>query len=154
MVTLRVAKVTVQANHKLRVAKVTAQGTATNPKLRVAKVTAQGPVPLNVDPIPDQLVEAYAPSTVQVPNPGNLPPSTTFSWRQISGPPVSFVDNGTFMTFTAPTAMAGTTVVFGVTAFLGAQSSSEVAATVNVLPHLYWVAGSSSWVPVTRKASA
>lgn len=153
MVTLRVAKVVIQADHKLRVAKVTAQGSATNPKLRVAKVTVQGLLPLDIAPIADQTCEAYGVATVAVAGIGNFPPATTFSWRQVSGPPVRFADNGSFITFTAPTTMAGTAVVFGVTAVLGGQSSAEVTGTVNVLPHLYWVAGAGGWTALTRTAT-
>lgn len=154
MVTLRVAKVNVEPNHKLRVAKVTLQGGATNPKLRVAKVTVQGGVTLIIRPIPDQLVEALATTVITVPGLANFPAFTTFSWRQMSGPTVTFSDNGSSVSFTAPPAMGGTSVVFGVTAQNGGQSSAEATGTVNVIPHVYWSAGVTAWIPTTRRATA
>lgn len=154
MVTLRVAAVTVQSPHKLRVSKVTVQGSATNPKFRISRVTGQGAVPLNVPAIPDQSSEAYSAATIAVT--GSYPPGTSFTWRQISGPAVTYVDNGTNVTFSAPTTMGGAAVVFGVTATVGAQSSAEVSGQVNVLPHLYWFADPTSgvWKPVTRTTAA
>jgi len=154
MVTLQVAKVTVQAQHKLRVAKVTAQGAGTNPKLRVANVVGRGVAPLLILPIPDQVAEGYAATTVSLPSGSTIPPAAVFAWRQISGPVVTFVDNGTNITFSAPTVMAGATLLFGVTPQQGSQTYTEVTAKVNVYPHLFWSAVGGVWVPLSRKAAA
>jgi len=142
------------ATPKFRVSKVVAQGTGTNPKFRVSKVIVQGAVPLSVPAIPDQSSEAYSSTTISVS--GSYPPGTSFTWRQISGPPVTFVDNGTNVTFSAPSTMGGAAVVFGVTAVSGGSSSPEVSGQVNVLPHLYWYADPTSgvWKPVTRTTAA
>lgn len=153
MVTLRIARTFVESNHKLRVAKVALQGTATNPKLRVSKVAARGTVPLVIPPVPDQWAEAYAPLTIAV-SAGSLPSSTTYTWRQVSGPTVSLVDNGTNAQIVTPSAMLGTTVVLGCTPQVGAQVGDEVTATVNVYPHLFWTAVGGVWTPVSRKATA
>ncbi|WP_431279885.1 hypothetical protein [Leifsonia poae] len=154
MTTLRVGGVQFLADKKLRVGGVTFTGTGTTPTLRFGDVVFSGNAALTVRPFPDVTVEAFDAVTVTATVGATSPPATGYLWRQVSGPTTLFQDNGSSITFTAPAAVAGTTVVFGVTALLDTQSSPETVATVNVIPHLYWIAGSSGWIPLTRTATA
>jgi len=155
MPTLRISKTTALADHKLRLAKVTVSGASATPKFRIARAVASGPVPLALQPIPDTTAEAFDPVTVTAVVAPTSPTPTGYSWRQISGPAVTFQDNGVSILFTAPPAMAGATVVFGVTAFVGAQASSEAIVTTVVIPYIYWIAGSDAvWAVLMKQTLA
>lgn len=154
MTTLRVAQVTIFADHKLRVANVSLSGTGTTPKLRISGVTLTGGVTPSLRQISDQTVEALSTVTITALTGATSPTPSAYSWRQISGPTVTFQDNGSTITYTSPPAMQGAVVVFGVTAFVGAQSSLEVASVTNVIPHIYWTAGSTGWVALARPVLA
>lgn len=154
MSTLRWSKATALADHKLRLAKVTVTGASATPKFRISRMRAIGPVPLALQPIPDTTAEAFDTVTVTAVLAATSATPTGYSWRQISGPTVAFTDNGASITFVAPPAMAGATVVFGVTAQLNTQSSSEATSNTNVFPHIYWIAGATSWAALTRQTLA
>lgn len=63
----------------------------------------------------------------------------SFSWRQISGPTVSFSGSGASRSFPAPSTMAGDVVVVGVQATVGDTTSAEAIITITVLPQLTWI---------------
>jgi hypothetical protein len=154
MPTLRVAKAsaaTPSAN-KLRVAQVTAEGAATGSRLRVARVSAKGTAPLALQPMADRSAEAFEVVSVSLGATSSTPDG--YEWRQISGVATPFDDNGNSITFTAPPAIPGTTLVYGVSATLQTARSTESTVTIRVLPHIYWLAGASSWVPLTRTKPA
>ncbi len=151
MVTLRVARAFVQADHKLRVANAVVQGAASAPKLRVANVLIKGAVPLAIQSIPDATWEAFDRARIDVPNPSGFPTGVNFSWRQISGTPVTIADNGTYITFTCPAVLLGDTLTFGVTAHVSGSDSTEQTANIIVPPHLRWQATSTGWQPLRRR---
>lgn len=57
---------------------------------------------------------------------------TGYTWRQISGPTVTLTGSGASRSFTAPSQVAASTIVLGVTASNGTAQSSERQATINV----------------------
>jgi hypothetical protein len=151
MPSLRVAQATLSSDKpKLRAAKITASGSGRNPVLRVARFGALGGNKPILQPFADRTVEAYDVVTLTALKTPLSDVPDSYAWRQVSGPPTPFSDNGASITFTAPTAVEGAAVVFGVIASLNSQDSLETTATVRALPHLYWVAGASSWIPLTR----
>lgn len=155
MPTLRWAKASASSvNPKLRWAKVLAQGTGTTPKLRWANVLAQGAAPVSLQAFSDQIAEALQSVTLTAVPAATSPTPTGYAWRQVSGQHVTYADNGSSITFTAPPVMGSGALVFGVTALLGGQSSPEATVTINMIPHLYWVASSTGWTAITRTAVA
>lgn len=65
-------------------------------------------------------------------------PAESYIWRQVSGPAVSFIGTGHTRSFTAPSAIDGTSVVIGVRAAVGGTTSDEQTVTVTVRPQLVW----------------
>jgi len=132
---------------KFRWSKATATGTTGAPKFRWSSVRATGSSNLALVPIADTTVDAFTAVTIQVtPTATSITP-TGYSWRQISGSPVAFSDNGTSITFTAPPSMLGEAIIFGVTAYYNSTASNEVTSITNTVPHLDWYATSSGWQP-------
>lgn len=63
----------------------------------------------------------------------------SYTWRLVSGPAVAFQGTGASRSFLAPSAMPpGASVVVGVTATIGAVTSTEQFVTVTVLPQTRW----------------
>lgn len=150
MTTLRWAKASASSvTPKLRVAHLLAQGAGTAPKLRISRMTVAGTAPVSLQPIADQQAEAFASVVLQATVGATSPAPDSYHWRQISGPSTSYSDNGGSITVTAPPSMTTTPVVFGVTAILGGQASSEATATITLIPHLNWTAAGGSWVPLS-----
>lgn len=154
MVKARWANATALPDRKIRWANASAAGAGGALKVRWAKASAAGGAPLALRPIPDVSSEALASVTVTALVGATSPTPTGYVWRCISDPTLPFQDNGSSITFTTPAAYNGVTVVFGVVATLGAQSSSEATATINTIPHQYFLAGTTSWIPLTRTAVA
>jgi hypothetical protein len=76
---------------------------------------------------------------------------SSYSWSQVSGPTVTLAgSNGSNVTFTAPAALAGATVVLGLTVTdnLGSTSSQD-QVTITVAPHdEFYLNPAGTWVPV------
>lgn len=154
MVTVRWFQGSALPDRKVRWYNGTATGAAGTPKVRWFNGSATGNANLTLRPIPDQTVEPKAPVTIPALLGATSPTPSGYVWRQVSGPNTPFQDNGASITFTSPAAVAGTVVVFGVTAQLGAAFSSESTATVTVYPHLNWRVGPSGWTAFTRQTLA
>lgn len=63
----------------------------------------------------------------------------TWTWRQVSGPLITFYGSGSTRSFTTPSTWDGGTVVIGVRATLGGVSSAERQIPIEVLPQIVWV---------------
>lgn len=151
---LRIANALIPGVHKLRIANALVTGAGTNPKLRIANALVTGVTNLTLLPMADQSVEAFDVVNVSVSPASSSPTPSAYGWRQISGPAVSVVsDSGPTAHFIAPPAIPGATVVLGVIASLGGVASPEVTVTINVAPHIFWVAG-SSWNPLSKTGTA
>lgn len=88
-----------------------------------------------VNPISEQTVDPHVNDVVTLTATASNSP-TAWSWTQVSGPTVTLSGSGASRTFTAP-AFYGTnsaTVVLGVTATNAGGTSSQVQATVTILP--------------------
>lgn len=64
----------------------------------------------------------------------------TWTWRQISGPAVSFADAGATLLVEGPSVWPPdpSVAMFGVTASLGDEVSAEVTVNVTILPQISW----------------
>jgi hypothetical protein len=155
MPTLKVAKAVLTSSApKLRVVKVVASGTGRAPTLRVARARVLGASNLSLQPFADRTVEALDVVTLTALPGATSSTPTGYEWRQVSGAATAFEDNGNSITFTAPPVVGGSTVVFGCIATIDSVRSNEVTASVKVLPHLYWIAGATAWIPQTRRKKA
>jgi hypothetical protein len=159
MPTLRVYRVTAAspaAPPKLRVYKVSATGTAPSaPKLRVYKVSATGVVAPVLNPLPNLLIE---PMTA-----GNTVTATTalgssvpdgYSWRVISGGPMTLVGTWDTITFTtpAPPPPNQQVITIGVKATTAGTDSAEQTFTVTVPVQLNWTYVGGVWTGLKRVA--
>lgn len=135
---------------KGRVFRVAAVGTAPASRVgRVFRAAMSGTASVVVLPIADRTVEPMSTvSLTAVLSSGFA--ADSYTWRQVSGPTVSFAGTGASRSFTAPSAMAGATVVIGVRATVGGTTSAERTFTVNVLPQIVWMRTNSD--PVWRGA--
>lgn len=106
-------------------------------KARVYRAAVAGTAAVNLAPIPSRIVEPATLVEITALLTGGTP-GETYIWRQVSGPTVSFIGSGPTRSFVAPSDVNGTTVVVGVRCMVGSTSSSEVLATVNVLPQIVW----------------
>ena len=130
---------------RLRVQQITGTGPVpTKPRLRVLRVLASGIVSLILNPLadrssvePESRVQMTA--TVQAGNPDS------WTWRQLSGPPVTLVGSGATIAFTAPSSMSTATVVLGVTASSASVVSAERTVSIQVLPQTLWNYISGTW---------
>lgn len=150
MTTARIAKLTVPAAHKARIVNVKAAGGTTTPKARIANVSIHAAANVTLQPFADQSVTPLDTVTLTSQKGSLSPVPSAYTWRQISGPAVTWVETNGVINFVAPPVIGGGTIVFGCVASLSGVVSPEVTANIAVLPHLYWVAGSSGWVPLTR----
>lgn len=132
---------------KMRVYRASVAGVApSSPKLRMYRLGLYGVGAVTITPIAPSTVEPL--STVSLTAVVTSAGSPSFTWRQVSGPPVTLFGAGDTRTFTAPGTMAGAVVVIGVQASVGSTFSTEQVVTVTVLPQVTWTRrGASDWVP-------
>lgn len=170
MATLRIAKVAVtNLSATVRIGSLSASGSAPAPTgtvrigslsvtgtaasrpgatFRVASVGVSGSVtsPVSVQPIAAQTVNPY--DTVQVSAFTASGTASSWTWRQISGPPVTLTRSGPTVSFVAPATMVTSTVVLGVTATSASgATSAEVQASVTTYPHTFYTLKNGAWTP-------
>lgn len=88
--------------------------------------------------IPDRTVEPGSKVEITALLIGGTP-ALSYTWRQISGPPVTFTGTGHSRSFTAPSALDGVAIVVGVRATVGGTTSEESAVTITALPQIVWI---------------
>lgn len=123
------------------------------PKVRWGRSEFAGATLLALDPFtnltdvePETIVTLTANVSAGTPD--------SYTWRQISGPTVSFTGTGGTRSFRAPSAMNGSlapigvTVVIGCTVTAGSTTSPERTVTISVLPQIRWVRSSGQWLPM------
>lgn len=135
----RVAFVAPPAAPKGRVHRVAFTGTTpVVQKGRVHRIAFGGNAAVVMTPdTGERTVEPLTPVVLAMELVGGLT-ADTWTWRQVSGPPVTLFGTGGTRTLTAPAAMDGTTVVIGVRASLAGVSSAERLITIAVLPQIMW----------------
>lgn len=152
----RAGLVTPEAPPVGRVYRASAVGTAPDagPQGRVYRAAVTGTVPASrlgrvfraaIAGTASVVIAAFAPRTVEPMSTVSLTAALvgggvadSYSWRQISGPSVSFTGTGGSRSFPAPSTMAGAVVVLGVQATVGATTSAEATITITVLPQITW----------------
>lgn len=77
--------------------------------------------------------------------------ATSWSWRQVSGTPVVVSNTGATVSLRTPSLATNgvpvsTTIVLGVTATIGSQTTVEEQFTITVLPQLRWVYSSGAYI--------
>lgn len=123
---------------KLRVYRAAAVGTLpVSGKLRVYRERIAGTVAVVLAAIPDRTVEPMTSVEVTALLTSGTP-GDSYTWRQVSGPTVSFFGTGHTRSFTAPSALDGAVVVLGVRTTVGGTLSPEVLVTINVRPQIVW----------------
>jgi len=146
MVTLRTGRagLTLDAA-KLRVGRAGLTGTGSSiPKLRVGRAGLTGTAAVMVNPITPQTVEPEITVTVTATLSGAGSP--TWTWRVVSGIPVSFGGSGATRTFVSPSVMPpGGSTVIGVTATVGGTTSPEQTVTITYLPQTSWWYDGAQW---------
>lgn len=133
---------------KLRVGRAGVDGTAAvTPKLRVGRAGVTGTAAV--------LVAALAPQTVEPETLVSLTASLvgggsadSWTWRVVTGMPVSFSGTGASREFIAPSTLppGGGTTVIGVRATVGGTTSPEVTVTITLRPQLSWQYNGTQWV--------
>ena len=118
------------------------------PKVRWSRLEATSDVAPSLAAIPAQTVEPLTTVTLTATTaPGSSTPDA-YVWSVISGGPVTILGTGATVTFTAPAPLPPTngTVVIGCTASVGGGAqSTQVTATITVLPCLQWHWTGSAW---------
>jgi len=130
------------------------EGTApVTPKVRWGRSEFEGVTLLALEPFTD-LVDVEPETIVTLTANVSAGTPDFFTWRQISGPTVSFSGSGGTRSFRAPSAMNGSlapipvTVVVGVTATSGSTTSPERTVSVSVLPQTRWYRSAGQWLPM------
>lgn len=133
---------------KARWISASATGTVlTSAHVRWLSSSATGTAAVVVNPLPD-LGNVEPESTVSVTASlvgGGA--ADSWAWRRVSGPTIGIITAGASASFTAPSVLAGTSVVVGVTATVGATTSPEDTFTVTVLPQTEWWWTGTGWIP-------
>ena len=121
------------------------------PKIRWGRAAVTGSASVTLRPFAPQVdVEPQTVITLTaVTFPGSADP-TSYVWRQVSGPAVTFSGSGDTRTFEAPSSMTGGVVVIGVAGVLAGVTGPEQVASITVLPQLSWIrhpdVASGAWV--------
>ena len=146
MVALRIARAGLAEDAaKLRIARAGLTGTASSvPKLRIAREGLTGVAAVLVNPLTPQTVEPEILVTVTATTPNAGTP--TWTWRVVSGLPVSFGGSGATRTFVSPSVMPpGGATVLGVTVTIGGTTSPEQTVTITYLPQTSWWFDGTQW---------
>lgn len=130
-----------------RIASVTGAGaTLVRPQSRVGRVSGVGAVAVAVAPLTD-LVNVEPGTPVVITAVANAP-ADSWTWRQVSGQPVTLTPSGGSVMFPAPAALTGASIVLGVRATIAGVTSTERTVTITTLPHgEWWYAGAGAWKP-------
>jgi hypothetical protein len=134
---------------KVRVASLSVTGSTAavvaNARLRIADITVVGGAALVLDDISSRFVEPYSTVTTIA---SSLSTISAFTWRQISGPSVTFTGSGPTRTFVAPASKDSSTIILGVTGWdTDGNSTPELQVSVYVYPHTLFVRSGSGWAP-------
>lgn len=142
-----------QSSASLRIGGMTLSGATAQFRntLRIGGITLHGSLGITLGNVSSRVVDPYDTVSTTVSPVVGSPDAASYSWRQISGPPVTLVGTGGTRSFTAPAGPTGgvsQTVVLGVSATSAdGNSSAEVPITVGIRPHTLYELAGGVWSP-------
>lgn len=122
---------------------------AASPTVRWGRSEASGAAAAILNPL-TPLVDVEPLSTVTLTATlatGSATPDS-YVWRRVSGAAVALSGTGATITFPAPAAMDGATVVIGVSGLIGGAQGPERTVQITTLPQIRWEPTTAGWVPV------
>jgi hypothetical protein len=118
-------------------------------RLRIGGASFDGTVAVILNPLTPATVEPLSTvSLTAVVAAGSATPDS-YTWRVVSGAPVSLIGTGgATVTFAAPAHENGTYTVIGVKGINGGVQSPEQTVRIDALPQLHWLLDATgSWIP-------